>query len=88
MGSYFSRREACMAAIGTFLGALSVGRVTRARPCITCTTDTETIETEPREDDRTPRDRNACLTYSFDRKGRLTSVVAPVNTSAQWSLSF
>lgn len=85
MRSYFSRREAWLAAIGTFVGALSAGRAASARRC--GTTDAEIIETEPRDDGRIPRDRNACLTYSCDRNGRLTAVVAPVDPSGHWCSS-
>lgn len=86
MRFYFSRREACLAAIGTFLGALSVGRSTAARQ--RDTGDAQIGETQPASGGFEPADRNEFPTYSFDRKGRLTTVVAPVDPSAQWSSSF
>lgn len=86
MRSYFSRREACLAAIGTFLGTLSVERSTPARQ--RDASDAQIGETQPAAGILEPADRNEFPTYSFDRKGRLISVVAPVDTGAQWSSSF
>lgn len=86
MRCYYSRREAFLAAVGTFVGALSVGRAASARPCGAA--GAESIETEPGAGIGEQDDRDGRLSYSFDRKGRLTSVVVPVDPSAQWSSRF